>query len=233
MAIICRKYNLLFIMTPRTACTAIGELLCERFGGQFIPPENILDSRGLIRVDKKHSTLSDLIKHNVLTIDEAKSLLKVAAVRNPFDSLVSLYFKQRSKYQPLLGDPTSWVHRLPRYAEDMKYAQAHSFKRWVLRITYRKLIKRLLGFYPSMFAEHTRGVDVVMRYESIEADLGEVFRRAGMGSEAKIPTVNPTDERVNLDYRCYYSRVAELAVKFAYSRDLELYDYQFDHVNSP
>ena len=214
-------------MTPRTACTAIGELLCERFGGEFIPPHDILDSRGLILVDKKHSTLSDLIKHKILTMEEANSLLKVAAVRNPFDSLVSLYFKQRSKYQPLLGDAASWVNRLPGYAKNMRYARSHSFNRWVLRVSYKKLIKRLLGFRPSMFAEHTRGVDVVMRYESIEADLSEVFRRAGMGSKAKIPLVNRTDERVNWDYRSCYSRLAEIAVTLAYSGDLKMYGYTF------
>jgi uncharacterized protein YutE (UPF0331/DUF86 family) len=214
-------------MTPRTACTAIGELLCERFGGEFIPSEDILDPRGAILVDKKHSTLSDLIKHGILTTEEASSLLKAAAVRNPFDSLVSLYFKQRSKYQPLLGDPASWVNRLPRYARHMKYAQAHSFNRWVLKTSYRKLIKRLLGFRPSMFADHTRGVDVVMRYESIEEDLSEVFRRAGMAAKADIPQVNRTDERANRSYRSFYSRLAEVAVTLAYSGDLETYGYRF------
>jgi hypothetical protein len=227
MAIICRKYNLLFIMTPRTACTAIGELLCERFGGEFIPSGDILDARGLILVDKKHSTLSDLIKHNILTTEEAKSLLKVAAVRNPFDSLVSLYFKQRSKYQPLLGDPASWVNRLPGYAKNMRYARTHSFNGWVLRVCYRKVIKRLLGFSPSMFADHTRGVDMVMRYENIEADLTEVFRKAGMGSRADIPVVNRTDEKSDSDYRSFYSRIGELAVTLAYSGDLKMYDYRF------
>jgi hypothetical protein len=227
VAIICRKYNLLFIMTPRTACTAIGELLCERFGGEFIPSGDILDSRGLTLVDKKHSTLSDLIKHGILTTVEAKSLLKVAAVRNPFDSLVSLYFKQRLKYQPLLGDAASWVNRVPGYAKSMRYARAHSFNRWVLRVSYRKLIKRLLGFRPSMFADHTRGVDVVIRYESIEADLSEVFRKAGMGSKADIPVVNRTDERANRDYRSCYSRLAQIAVTLAYSGDLETYGYTF------
>jgi len=214
-------------MTPRTACTAIGELLCERFGGEFIPADDILDSRGLTLVDKKHSTLSDLIKHRMLTREEAKSLLKVAAVRNPFDSLVSLYFKQRSKYQPLLGDSASWVNRFPGYAKNMRYARAHSFNRWVLRMSYRKLIKRLLGFRPSMFADHTRGVDVVMRYESIEADLSEVFRRAGMAVNADIPQVNRTNERTNRDYRSCYSRLAELVVSLAYSGDLEVYGYRF------
>jgi hypothetical protein len=227
MAIICRKYNLLFIMTPRTACTAIGELLCERFGGEFIPPDDILDSRGLILVDRKHSTLSELIKHKILTAEEARSLLKVTAVRNPFDSLVSLYFKQRLKYQPLLGDPASWVKSFPAYAEDMRYARAHSFNRWVLKVSYRKLIKRLLGFRPSMFADHTRGVDVVMRYESIEADLSEVFRKAGMASKAEIPISNRTDERPNSDYRSHYSHAAAHIVNWAYAYDLKKYGYRF------
>ena len=168
-------------MTPRTACTAIGELLCERFGGEFIPAHNILDSRGMILVDKKHCTLSDLIKHGILDAKEAKRLLKVTAVRNPFDSLVSLYFKQRLKYGPLLEDPESWVNRVPNYARNMKYAQTHLFNDWVFKVSYRKLIKRLLGFRPSMYAEHTRGMDVVMRYENIEDDLSGVFRRARNG----------------------------------------------------
>ena len=84
-------------MTPRTACTAIGELLCERFGGEFIPSDDILDARGLILVDKKHSTLSDLLKHKILATEEAKSLLKVAAVRNPFDSLRLVIFQTTLK----------------------------------------------------------------------------------------------------------------------------------------
>jgi hypothetical protein len=78
-----------------------------------------------------------------------------------------------------------------------------------------------------MFADHTRGVDVVMRYESIEKDLSEVFRRAGMAAKADIPQVNRTDERANRSYRSFYSRLAEVAVTLAYSGDLEAYGYRF------
>jgi Sulfotransferase family len=227
MAIICRKYNLLFIMTPRTACTAIGELLCEHYGGEFLPAENILDSRGFISVQKKHNTLSELFAHNLLTPAEAKSLLKVAAVRNPFDSLVSVYIKQRLKYQPLLSDPSSWVRRSPGYVAHMKYAQSHSFNQWVLKVSYRKIIKRSLGLRASMFADFTQGMDVVMRYETIEENLKEVFKRAGIQWKADLPQVNRTDERTERDYRSCYSRLAALAVGFAYSYDLKTYGYRF------
>jgi hypothetical protein len=227
MAIICRKYNLLFIMTPRTACTAIGELLREHYSGEFLPAEDILDSRGFISVQKKHSTLAELFAHKLLTAREAKSLLKVAAVRNPFDSLVSLYFKQRLKYQPLLDNPSSWVHRLPGYARSMRYAQKDSFNAWVFRVAYRKIFKRLLGLRPSMFADHTNGVDEVIRFENIEEELRKVFNQAGVDWRAQIPRVNRTDEKTDHNYRSFYSRTAALAVTMAYSYDLKTYGYRF------
>jgi hypothetical protein len=227
MAIICRKYNLLFIMTPRTACTAIGELLCRNYGGEFLPAEDILDDDGRIWVQKKHSTLSELFEHKILAPEEAKSLVKVAAVRNPFDTLVSLYFKQRLKYQPLLADPNSWVNRQPTYARNMRYAREHSFTRWVLRKCSRQLLKRLLGIPPSMFVDYTNGTDVVMRYESIDQDLKRVFKKIGVQPKAGIPIVNRTDERPERNYRSYYSRSAALAVSVAFHDDLKTYGYKF------
>ena len=227
MAIVCREYDLLFIMTPRTACTAIGELLCEHYNGEFLPAEDILDSRGFISVQKKHSTLSQLLEHKLLSGGEAESLLKVAAVRNPFDSLVSLYFKQRLKYQPLLAEPSSWVNRSRSYAKNMRYAQTHTFNEWVVKMSYRKVIKRLLGLRGSMFVEHTYGMDEVIRYESIEKDLKRAFNRAGIAWKADIPRVNPTDERINRDYRSYYSQTAIHVVSWAYAYDLKQYGYRF------
>ena len=227
MAVICRKHNLLFIMTPRTACTAIGELLCYYYGGEFLPAKDILGSDGRISVQQKHSTLEELLKNKILHPKEAKSLLKVAAVRNPFDTLVSLYLKQRFKYQPLLADPNSWVSRAPTYAKNMRYAQKHSFNRWVLRKCTRQLAKRLLGVPPSMFVDYTKGTDVVMRYESIEQDLEAVFRKVGVKPRTSIPVVNRTDERIDRNYRSYYSQAAASAVSLAFRDDLKTYGYEF------
>jgi len=214
-------------MTPRTACTAIGELLCKEFGGEFVPSEDILDSNGRISVQKKHSTLAELIEHKILTEAHANSLLKVASVRNPFDSLVSLYFKQRFKYQPLLSDPASWVNRDPTYAKNMRYARTHSFNQWVLKKCSRQLMKRLFGFPPSMFADYTRGADLVMRYESIEQDLERIFRRVGVKPNSSMPVINRTDERSDRNYRPFYSKAAKLAVGVVFRDDLKTYGYQF------
>jgi hypothetical protein len=224
MAIICRKYNFLFIMTPRTACTAIGELLCQSYGGEFLPSDDMLDSRGRIAIQKKHSTLRELLEHKILSLEESKSLLKVAAVRNPFDTLVSLYFKQRYKYQPLLSDPTSWVNRSPAYARNMRYAQTHSFDRWVQKKCAKQLLKLALGFPRSMYSEYTYGMDRVLRYESIASDLSSAFATAGMANGA-IPVINRTEERIDRNYRSSYSRRSALMVRVAYADDLKKYEY--------
>jgi len=214
-------------MVPRTGCTAIGELLLEHYDGEFVPSEDILDSAGMIAVQKKHSTLEELIENRLLAREEANRLFKVATVRNPFDSLVSLYFKQRFKYEPLLDDVSSWVNRSPRYTKYMEYAQQHSFNQWVVKVCYRKFIKSLLGFRSSMFPGHTRDMDAVLRYESLKTDLKSAFTRAGIPWKADIPVVNRTAERDARDYRRCYSPLARFVVGRAYADDLKAYGYRF------
>lgn len=227
MAIICRQYSLLFIMTPRTACTAVGDLLLRHYGGEYLPAQDILDANGRTRIQQKHNTVPELLKNALLTEKEAASLLKFASVRNPFDSLVSLYVKQRSKYQPLLNDPDSWVNRSPVYARNMRYAVNHSFNQWLFKKCRKQIIKRLLGVPPSMFCNYTKDVDAVMRYENLAEDLRAVFMRAGIPADVPIPVVNRTNERTGKDYRSYYSRAAALAVRMAFFDDLKRYDYAF------
>jgi hypothetical protein len=208
-------------MTPRTACTAVGELLCNEFGGEYLPQEDIIDSKGFIRIQKKHSTLSELLENRLLTEKEASSLLKFACVRNPFDSLVSLYIKKKYKYQPLLSDPLSWVNRLPAYAQDMKFCVDHSFNDWIMKSCAKKVIKRALGMKPSMFHEFTEGM------ENINHDFQNVLKAAGISSGASIPVVNRTSERVDADYREYFSPFSRKIVEYVYDNDLKTYGYSF------
>ena len=68
MAIICRKYKLLFIMTPRTACTAIGELLCDHYEWRIFAWGRYSRSpRIYIRSEEAQHTIAELLAHNLLT----------------------------------------------------------------------------------------------------------------------------------------------------------------------
>lgn len=227
MAIICREHGLLFIMAPRTGCTAIGAVLQSSLGGVKLPEERIIDSRGMIAVDSKHSSLEELTARGLVTPEDLRSLLVFTAVRNPFDSLVSLYAKMSGEYQSFLDDPESWVHKIPNYAEQLRYAKDHSFQRWLIKKCWRVALGSALGRGGrSLFDRYTSGAHMIMRFEDLDRDFAAVLSRAGLSSEQEIPRVNTTQGRVR-DYRQYYSPLTRALVAGAYKRDLDSFDYAF------
>lgn len=226
MAIICRSYNLLFIMAPRTACTAIGDLLVRELGGEYLPEADTLDERGYITVARKHTTLHELISSGYLQPDDRTRLCTFACVRNPFDSLVSMYVKKSSRYQPLLDDPSSWVYRIRGYVDDIRYCRDHSFEDWVIKRYWPSLPDRLLGRRRrSLLRKYTDGVDVRMRFERLQDDFDQVLRRVG-APPLVIPSLNQTPQR-ELDYRRYYTPLAQRAVEYTFKDDLRQYGYTF------
>ena len=227
MAVLCENLRLLFVMAPRTGCTSIGQLLCEEFGGRFVPREPILGSNGMRLVGPKHSTLKQLLEFQILEDTAAKQLYKFTAVRNPFDSLVSLYFKKQSKYQPLLQDPDSWIHTVPGYVDDMNFCQAHSFEEWLIRRYERPYFRFWRkGRSKRLYRSFVDGADFVMRFENLQDDFRTALRKAGVSDDASIPHVNRTTER-NRDYRSHYSPRARRIVEHAFHEELEDFDYRF------
>jgi hypothetical protein len=228
LAIICRDHRLLFIMAPRTGCTAIGELLIAELGGQYVPPQNVTDGKGRVVVRQKHSTLGELMSNGLITSEDRAQLFAFSAVRNPFDSLVSLYVKQSTVDQPLLDDPASWVNRSSRRRASFNVARDHTFDEWIadrFRPSLRARIKRL-PFGGGVRDHWTEGVDFVMRFESLQQDLNEALRRAGVERELSIPAVNVTPGR-DRDYRAYYTDRSRRIVERHFHRQLDQFGYAF------
>jgi hypothetical protein len=228
LAIICRDHRLLFIMAPRTGCTAVGELLIAELGGQYIPPQNVTDGQGRVLVRQKHSTLGELMSNGLITPEERAGLFTFSAVRNPFDSLVSLYVKQSSVDQPLLDDPASWVNRSGRRRASFKFARDHTFEEWLadrFRPSLSTRIKRL-PFGRRVRDPWTEGVDFVMRFERLQDDLNEALRRAGVERQLSIPAVNVTPGRER-NYRAYYSERSRQIVERHFHRQLDQFGYEF------
>ena len=227
MAILCPEYNLLFIMTPRTGSTAIGELLFAELGGRYLPEDDVLDDSGHAIVQKKHTTVGQLLEHGFLSESDLKKLLVFAAVRNPFDSFVSLYTKKAQSYQHALDDPDSYVYRMKGYVEDMKYCKEHSFDDWVQHKFSVPMWKRMLGKgRRSLFGKYMRGVDLTMRFERLHDDFEQVMDRANVTKRLSIPEVNVTTEREK-DYRQYYSEASRNTIEYAFAEELAELGYQY------
>ena len=227
MAILSQTHRLLFVMTPRTGCTAIGKLLVDALGGVFLPQEDVLDERGLFLVQRKHCTLAQLRAHRILTDAQRRSLFAFGAVRNPFDSLVSLYAKLAVRYQPSLQDSNSWVHKVKGYAEDMEYCRTHSFPEWIEHRYAPSVWDRLKGAgKKTLNARYVDGLDFVMRFECLQHDFEEALRRAGITQVLTIPNINVTANR-DKDYRRYYTPSARRIVEYVLDRELAQFGYTY------
>ena len=228
MAIVCRDHGLLFIQAPRTGCTAIARVLVAQFGGESLPAEDIVDDHGHYVVPRKHCSLRQLLAHNVISATERARLHTFTSIRNPYDSLASMYVKKRDKYQPLLGDRTSWIYRVPGYVEDMNFCRTHSFEEWLEKHYQVSWLDRALGRgRRSLHARYTRGVDTVLRFERLQQDFESVMRRAGVRGDVTVPTFNATPRR-EANYQTYYTEKARRLVGYVFQPDLERYGYSFD-----
>ena len=226
MAIICRKYNLLFIMTPRTACTAVGSMLLKNLGGEFIPAEDIVDNNNFFIVQRKHCTMADLVNNGIIEQPQADKLFKFTTIRNPFDNLVSRYEKLHSKYQPLVDDLDSWVYQVPGFVDNLHYCQNHSFNRWIQKTYLKTALKRLLGRKPSMYRNFTADMDAILHFENLQQELNQLSAKTQHNFQLDIPRINVTTER-SADYRRYYNPTSRKLIQFALKDDLNDYGYSF------
>lgn len=230
MAVLSQTYGYLFIQTPRTGCTAIADgVLRPLLGGIDIPPNDVYDESGRLVIMRKHCKLADLLRHGYLSTEEADRLLKFAAVRNPFDSLVSLYVKMRDEYPLALNDPNSWVGKDPAFVAAIHVAMNHSFPEWVEYRFGEPAIKRMVSGVRRLGRHsnrgHDQGMDVVMRFESLQDDFNRALGLLGL-EEIEIPRINPTSGRER-DYKAYYTPRARRIVERAHRRMLDRYGYTF------
>jgi hypothetical protein len=234
MPIVSRAHRFLFLMAPRTGCTALGErVLIPRFGGEYVPSEDCSTSGGRVIARRKHGTLDEILRVALLSRHEVRQLLVFTTVRNPFDSLVSWYFKLRTVRVREATDPGSWIHREPGHARIIEAACALDFSDWVIdrytrlatwRHPVARVRRRLLRPH-HMYGPYLRGADVVMRYEALERDLGRVLERLGLPVVA-IPVRNRTHGR-DRDYRPYYTERARRVVEYVFRPDLRCFGYRF------
>lgn len=220
----------MFIQSPRTGSTAIGLLLRERLNGQFIPEKDLLDEDGFFLLPRKHSTISQLIKFEKITEEEAKSFYKFTCVRNPFDSLVSLYIKKRVTYQPRLSDPNSFLFKIPGCVDDVKFCLNHTFDEWINKNYATPLFKRLLGLgRKSMFEKYTDGVDCVMKMEQLQSDFDKVLKTVGISEALEIPLHNETVGRES-GHQKYFTSFSKTIVEYKFQPDLVRYNYTFGNL---
>lgn len=130
---------------------------------------------------------------------------KFCFVRNPFDRLVSIYFYHRQ------GIPAT--HPL---------ASKLPFEQWIAEGGSGSAQRLMSEFVCDESGKVI--VDFVGRYENLEGDFRTVCKRLGI--EWQLAHLNRSR---HAHYSTYYTDRARREVEHRFARDLEMFDYRFEH----
>lgn len=222
MAILCREVGLLLIQAPHTGSTSLGTLFRERLGGEMLVHERVRDARGRVVLRQKHQTLPQLLGAGLITPEQRERLLVIVGVRDPYDLVFTEYARHREA--GAIPAPDRILRRLGIIGPDHTPAD---FERFVRRRYAPGPLLRLLGRQPFVPLDWTEGVDHVIRFERMQADLDEAVRRVGLQERLAVPHRNPTTSRADRHYAEVYTPAARAIVERAYHRELDRFGYTF------
>lgn len=225
MAIISHKWKFVFCLNARTASSSTASIMGETLAGEWFPAENILNAEGRIICKRKHSTFRELLKHKVLDQATFDNYLKVTTVRNPYDSLYSIFTKKKYAYQELLKDQKSFIyHNNKGYAEDIVWIKDKSFEEWVIK-HYEELAEE--GTQISISKKFTIHADLILKFENIQEDFRNKFLpRIKCTQDIIIPHRKKTEGR-EADYREGYTKRAKEIMETILKDECELNGYSF------
>lgn len=213
-------------MAPHTGCTAIGELLRERFGAEFVPAQDILGPDGMVLVPRKHSRLPQLLSAGLISADQRARLVVAAGVRNPFDEQVSHYTHRDREFKARRDDPETRQrlvgNRPPRQSGDV------DFETWLRRRYIGRPWSRLRGGTPKRPVDFTEGIDVTIRFERLQADFDALMTQLGVPGPVDVPVVNPSGVRKKLPYQTFYTPRARQIVEMVFADRIARYGYAFE-----
>jgi len=222
MAYFLPDLKLLLILNPRTASTSTASHLGKHFGGKWVPNENMLDDNGMIVIQKKHSTIPQLLEHGLFERSEIETMVRLVCVRNPFDSLASFWVKKRNIYAKASKNEDFFGHKIAGFQQHDEFIQNNSFSDWVEQIFLKN--KRPTD-KNSVNRNHMHLCTDILRFENLKADFADFCSRMGLDIP-DIPNINPTEGKE--PYQTYYTDRARELVEEYFWWDVEKLGYSFE-----
>ncbi len=205
--IVSLEHRFIFAAIPKTGTHAVRRALREHMGSQDMEQVGLFVQRKLpipelAEIRHGHLTLQQVRRH--LSAEDFDGFFKFAFVRNPFDRFVSYCaFMTRAEGQ-FERDPKGVMrHFLANPpARHILFQPQHTF----VTDPDRNLLSDDLG-----------------RVEEMQQSYDRIAKRIGIPSQP-LEKVNASSRR---DYRQYYDQPLIDGVARLYSRDLELFGYEF------
>jgi hypothetical protein len=210
--IVSHLHRFIFLKTRKTAGTSIEIALSRHCGPDDIitpvtPEDEVLRQQEGGRGPQHHDTEPPAYNHmpaqrvrRLVGEDVWRSYYKFAVERNPWDVVVSSF-----SYGLDHGSGTQTLRRLtegPRLAKLARNAKVYRIDGQV-------------------------AVDRVCRFESLESDLGEVWRHLGLPEPVALPHAKASSPRAGRHYREFYDEETAERVRQEFAATVETFGYRF------
>src|ERR1041385_3725330 len=204
--VISDKHKYLFVEMYNTGSTSISNELCELYDGK--------------RILRKHSRYHEFLK--VATEDQKKYFV-FSGIRNPMDSIVTVYSKMISNHKGKFTNPNDWVKN-GGYVKDR---QLELYKDVIennlsFQDFFRKYYK--LPFDKWSRLDHAR-FDYLIRYENIESDFSAVLSKLNIEQKRPLPKLNTTKGKE--DFTHYYTPDVRKRAIFVFAPFMNKWGYSF------
>lgn len=181
MAVYCKDIRLLYISAWMTGCTSTEKFLIDHYGGRY--------------VGEKHEDLENslvLLKKRNRTVD-----LCVTGIRNPYDSVVSCYFKEKFLYYPEFlknGRYPEWMSVDLQQQCTLVGEKCSTFEEYVLN--------RGSCAFPNFISDIR--FDHYIAFEYLQSEVDLMLMKFGISNKHRISHVNKTPLR-NKGFQQYYT----------------------------
>lgn len=213
MPVFSDEYRYIFVCVPLSASTSVSHTLVDCGVGEWVPKDYIRDGKGGIVVDRKHATIRQLRTHKLMPSEKIDSYFKFASVRNPYDRVLSEYWKMRKFAQ--MDNPPWYFDKNGRHAQ------------LALLDFPDYCSERFSNRQPQpLTSVGIDDIDFYMRVEQLANDFATVKRKLGL-PKIELQSTNVTRKIDVEDYRPYYDSVAKACVGRFYKEIIEHFDYEF------
>ena len=212
-----KKYNLLYIASPKTGTVTVHDIL-EKLAPDGKRRE-IITKEG--RVIRSKDLRSRIMGHApAREIKEAlgeqyNELNTFAFIRHPYSKLVSSYFFNR-KHSLLKRKEIKGIKSKIKTFLTILFAKIIPFKLWVFLYPYKSNIKYIMDY------NGKRIVKYIGRTEHLDNDLSYILER--LGFDTKSLTIKKLNASKHLNYEYYFKgKIFNFLVNLKFKRDLEIY----------
>jgi hypothetical protein len=218
-AIVLEKYKTLYFPIPKVACTSLKKLCADLLEMDISPDINV----GTFV--HSHATFPVVPKKN---INNYSDYYKFAFVRNPWDRLVSCYL-DKIKENADVNPPTfiNGVHKgLLKYSVFKAGMPFEEFVEASIEIPDINADTHFRSQYT--FITDNNGkllIDFLGKFENLNEDFLKLCEKLEL-TNITLPSLNSRIKN-SKSYRDYYTQDLKNKVKKRYSKDIELFKYDF------